>query len=81
MVVNIYEAKTNMSKLMRLLESGEEKEIIVCNRGIPVLRWVPINKESQSRRKFGILKDKYPVSEPSLFFSLDEEIAVELEGE
>ena len=81
MVVNVYEAKTNMSKLMRLLESGQEKEIIVCNRGTPVLRWVPITSEASSPRPFGMLKGKYPKSDPRLFFELDEEIALEFEGE
>ena len=81
MVVNVYEAKTNMSKLMRLLETGQEKEIIVCNRGTPVLRWVPINSPSANPRPFGILKGKYPESDPKLFFELDDEIAEEFEGE
>ena len=81
MVVNVYEAKTNMSKLMHLVESGQEKEIIVCNRGNPVLRWVPIAASSQNPRPFGILKGKYPKSDLGSFFELDEEIAKEFEGE
>ena len=81
MVVNIYEAKTNMSKLMHLLETGQEKEIIVCNRGTPVLRWVPITNPSDNPRRFGILKGKYPETEAQQFFELDEEIATEFEGE
>jgi len=80
MVVNVYEAKTNMSKLMRLLESGQEKEIIVCNRGTPVLRWVPISNQTANPRRFGILKGRYPESDPQSFFELDEEIAKEFEG-
>ena len=81
MVVNVYEAKTNMSKLMHLLETGQEKEIIVCNRGTPVLRWVPISNASASPRRFGLLKGKYPKADPQSFFDLDEEIAEEFEGE
>lgn len=81
MVVNVYEAKTNMSKLMRLLESGQEKEIIVCNRGTPVLRWVRINNALPETRPFGVLKGKYPRVDPASFFELDEEIASEFEGE
>ncbi len=81
MVVNVYEAKTNMSKLMRLLESGEEKEIIVCNRGTPILRWVPFANPVASPRPFGILKGKYPASNPQTFFELDGEIASEFEDE
>ena len=81
MVVNVYEAKTNMSKLMHLLESGQEKEIIVCNRGTPVLRWTAINEKPAFTRPFGVLKDQYPNADEVDFFALDEEIATELEGE
>lgn len=81
MVVNVYEAKTNMSKLMHLLESGQEKEIVVCNRGTPVLRWVPIENTPAIPRRFGILQGKYPKTNPQLFFDLDEEIAKDFEGE
>ena len=81
MIVNIYEAKTNMSKLMHLLESGQEKEIIVCNRGKPVLRWTPITASEMKPRPFGILKNKYPNIDSYDFFALDEEIAAEFEGE
>ena len=80
MVVNIYEAKTNMSKLMHLLETGEEKEISVCNRGKPILRWVPFQGEEKATRPFGIYKGKYPQN-TSDFFELDQEIAEEFEGE
>ena len=81
MVVNVYEAKTNMSKLMRLLETGKEKEIIVCNRGTPVLRWVPVSASASPSRPFGIYKGKYPASSDEGFFDLDETIASEFLGE
>lgn len=29
-IVSMYEAKTNLSKYIEMLEKGEEKEIIVC---------------------------------------------------
>lgn len=80
MVVNIYEAKTNMSKLMHLLETGEEKEIIVCNRGTPILRWVPIVAEQKKSRPFGVWKGKFPQTKEEDFFALDEEIASEFLG-
>ena len=77
MYVNITEAKNNISKLMRLLEIGQEKEIIICKRGTPIMRWMPI----ANTRPFGVPKGKYPKSDPNLFFALDEEIAREFEGE
>ena len=76
MVVSISEAKANMSKLMRLLETGQEKEIIVCKRGTPVFRWELIS-EDEEPRPFGIYKDKYPKASGTDFFALDEEIAAE----
>ena len=80
MEVNVYEAKTNMSKLMHLLESGEEKEIIICNRGTPTIRWTLIDSPKKEMRPFGIWKDRYSNTSREDFFSLDEEIAGEFEG-
>ena len=77
MIVNVTEAKTNMSKLMHLLQQGEEKEIIVCNRGTPIVRWLAISPSYEDSRPFGLYKEKYPESEKEDFFALDEEIAKE----
>ena len=79
MVVDVHEAKTNMLKLMRLLETGQEREIIVCNRGVPVLRWVPFSSDANQPRPFGIAKDKYPSANEYDFFALDKEIAQEFD--
>ena len=79
MIVSVHEAKANMSKLIRLLESGQEKEIIVCRRGKPVLRWSKIASSTGNPRRFGTLKGKFPESDPPSFFELDEEIAAEFE--
>lgn len=32
-IANVYELKTNISKYLELLESGKEKEIIICRYG------------------------------------------------
>jgi prevent-host-death family protein len=40
-VVNMHEAKTTLSKLVELLESGEE--VIIARAGRPVARLVPAN--------------------------------------
>lgn len=44
-VVSIYEAKTNLSKLIASLESGEER-VVLCRHGVPVADLVPHRKES-----------------------------------
>ncbi len=81
MVVNIYEAKTNLSQFIQLLLSGQEKEIIICNRGKPVVRCSALSSPTQEARPFGVYKDRYPKVEEDDFFALDEEIAKEIEGE
>ena len=73
MTINVTKAKTNLSKLIKLLESGQEREIIVCKWGKPILRWTLF---SETTRPFGMLKNEYPQND-SDFFSLDGEIASE----
>jgi prevent-host-death family protein len=51
-VVNMHEAKTTLSKLIELLESGEE--VIIARAGRPVARLVPA--EEPRRRKLGAWK-------------------------
>jgi prevent-host-death family protein len=45
--VNIHEAKTQLSKLLRRVAAGEE--ITIANRGTPVARLVPPKKEKPFR--------------------------------
>lgn len=48
MQVNIHEAKTNLSKLIRLAEAGEE--VIIARDGVPVVRLTPVAQELPRRR-------------------------------
>jgi prevent-host-death family protein len=43
MKVNVLEAKNRLSELIRSAQAGEE--VIIANRGEPVVRLVPISKE------------------------------------
>ena len=81
MLLNIYEAKTNFSKIIQSLETGLEKEVIICNRGKPVVRCTPISAFDENKRPFGIWKDKYAAPSDSDFFELDETIAKEFNGD
>ena len=47
-IVNVYEAKTNLSKLLQEVERGEE--ILIGRAGEPVARLSPIRRE---QREFG----------------------------
>jgi len=39
--VNVFKAKTDFSRLIALLESSEEDEIVIARNGKPVARLVP----------------------------------------
>ena len=53
--VNIYQAKTNLSKLLEEVQEG--KEVIIARAGRPVARLVPF----QTSRKLGLLAGKLTV--------------------
>jgi len=72
--VNIHEAKTQMSKLIELAQSGEE--FIIAKAGKPVARIVPLGKV---KRKLGILDGKIEV--PDNFNEpLPDEVLAQFEG-
>lgn len=77
--VNMLEAKTNFSKLIRLLENKEEDEIIVCRDNVHVAKIVRYEK-SQSKR-IGVAEGKHRSISLEEFNSLNEEIAKEFYGE
>jgi prevent-host-death family protein len=57
MEVNIHEAKTHFSKLLRRVVAGEE--IIISRAGQPVAKIVPIS--GRARRRFGIDRGVFEV--------------------
>jgi prevent-host-death family protein len=54
--VNIQEAKTNLSKLLASLHSGNE--VIIANRGVPVARLSPYREHNV--RPTGFVKGTLP---------------------
>jgi len=46
--VNVHEAKTNLSKLLRRVEKGEE--IVIARDGEPVVRLVPFARRPRRRK-------------------------------
>ena len=48
MQANIHEARNGLSKLIRLVQSGED--VVIVNRGEPVARLVPINSGGHDAR-------------------------------
>ena len=60
MQVNILEAKTDFSRLIRLLETKKEDFITVARNGKPVARITLINETPVSKR-IGVAKGKFTV--------------------
>ena len=71
-VVNVHEAKTQLSRLLERVEAGEE--IIIARAGKPVARLVALTQETP-QRKAGRLEGKIRI--PDSFFEpmTDEELA------
>jgi len=56
-IVNVHEAKTRLSELMRLVEAGEE--VVIARAGKPVLKLVAITSEPP-QRVLGWAKGLFP---------------------
>ena len=77
MQVGVFEAKTDFSKLIRLVESRREESITVARNGRPVAKIVPYDNAPVSKR-IGVAKGKFEV--PDDFDAGNEEIAAMLMG-
>ena len=77
MQVNVFEAKTDFSKLIRLVELRREEFITIARNGKPVAKIVPFENAPVSKR-IGIAKGKY--HDPADFDAYDDEIAAMLTG-
>ena len=73
---NISEAKTNLSRIVKMLEEGKEDYVIVTRNGKPLLRIVP-EKESDVSKRIGIAKGLFTV--PDDFDEID--LSSDFEGE
>jgi prevent-host-death family protein len=58
-IVNIHQAKTNLSKLIASVLNGQD--IIIAKAGKPVAKLI-VYKEKQHSRKAGLLKGKILIS-------------------
>lgn len=57
--VNVHDAKTHLSRLLRRVAAGEE--IVIARAGVPVARLVPV--VSRPDRRFGIDRGLFEVPE------------------
>ena len=74
-VVNVREAKTQLSRLPARAEAGEE--VVIARHGDPVVRLVPCKSEGE--RRFGAVKGKI-VADDSIPEPLPEEESALREG-
>ena len=72
MQVNVLEAKTNLSNLIKLVETGKEDYIIIARYGKPVVKIVTCNDTSVEKR-IGIAKGK--LKSPENLDQYNDEIA------
>ena len=75
--VNVLEAKTDLSKLIRMLESNKEDIIQIARNGKPVVKMTSI-KEVPASNRIGIAKGKFHIKGD--FDADNEAIADELTG-
>ena len=59
-IVNMYEAKTHLSKLVQKVLSGED--VILAKAGKPLVRLVPANIDKKEI-KFGLLKGQIQIAD------------------
>ncbi len=73
--VNVHEAKTHLSRLLKQVEAGEE--VIIARNGKPVARLAPLKK--RGKRQFGSMKGLIKIDD-SFFDPLPEEELAMWEG-
>ena len=75
--LNIYEAKTHLSKYLGNLARGEV--ILLCKRNVPIAEIRPIPQPSKRKRPVGFMKGELTVP-PSFFEPLPEDVLRAFEG-
>ena len=61
-MINMLDAKSNLSRLVEAVEMGVETEIVIARNGRPVARLVPIRPTARDKR-IGVAKGKFLVPE------------------
>ena len=74
-VIDIHEAKSQLSRLLRQVEAGEE--VTIARKGKPVARLVPY--QQRGKREFGAMRGRISLDE-SVFDPLPKEELASWEG-
>ncbi|WP_066097837.1 type II toxin-antitoxin system Phd/YefM family antitoxin [Xanthomonas massiliensis] len=60
--VNMFEAKSNLSKLVAQIEDGVIDEVIIARSGKPAVRMVPIRRDAQGvAHRIGVARGAFVV--------------------
>ena len=76
--VNIHDAKTNLSRYLAELESGDR--LVLCNRNRPVAELRTLQKKSAGKPRIGVAKGEFAVPD-SFFEPLPEDIMNAFRGQ
>ena len=77
-VFTIHEAKTNLSKLIKLVEAGEE--VVIARGEKPVVRLLPVKAPVQKSRGYGAWKGQVKILPDFLAPMSDEELSLWEDG-
>ena len=58
--VNMFQAKSSLSRLVEAIEQGQEREIVIARNGRPAAKLVPIDAVLGGQR-IGVAKGKFNV--------------------
>lgn len=76
--VNMFEAKSSLSRLVEAIEAGAESEIVIARHGRPVAKLVPVD-EPIVQKRIGVAKGKFEV--PDSIDAHNAEVAALFAGE
>lgn len=75
--VNMLDAKTNLSRLVEAVESGDESEILIARNGKPVARLTAVKRDVSKR--IGVAEGEFEV--PDDIDRYNDEIEALFDGE
>ena len=76
--INMFDAKTNLSRLVESIELGMEQEIVIARNGRPVARLVPLATLKPHGARLGIAKGHLTI--PDDIDGLNDDIAALFNG-
>ncbi|MDR1848949.1 MAG: type II toxin-antitoxin system Phd/YefM family antitoxin [Zoogloeaceae bacterium] len=75
--VNMFQAKSSLSRLVEAIEQGREREIVIARNGHPVARLVPMDT-AQVGQRIGVARGKFKM--PDTIDTHNEEVARQFMG-